>query len=489
MHNLIPIMFASLKKYFLSKSPKQWVFWLAWALVIKGVMFLFLIQRGNNMGMVGYWGNSAGDALSYLSPIDNLIHHGNYDPDFRMPGYGWFYFIPALFLSKVAAANFLIIEQWICASIALCFFARLSEILFASRRFFYIGFFAFAVSTYANSFDATLLTESFAVSFAIFMLYAFARLLQSGRAKYALYSGIFATILIFLKPVYPPVLAFLLLLIAIKAMKKKLPWKAAVYIILPFVLVDGAWIARNYKVHQRFVPLNQGILYAAAEHSYMKNLFYFMEAWGGRITYWEPRSEIRWFFHRPIGDDTSVPARCPFPSYIYTSAFNADSMKDIQVQTDSVDNFSLPQDVRTAADMRVRARLEVYGNSIKREKPWLYYGYAPVKLVWAFLAHNGRTDPMGPTHTLKDAWVNGVKWFYTINYLFFLVVGMIGIWLQRRQFFKSTLHLAVLSLLAFTILIYPVVFRYTEARYLFPAYPVLVLYVGYAISRLIKPKS
>ena len=157
---------------FFLKNPSNWKFWLILAFILKGLLFVFCIFKEYHASKIGIWWGTTGDSNTYLLPIENLIDHGKYYLDYRMPGYGIFY-LPLYFLfSKVVAINILLALQLIVASISTYVLALIARKIFKTDAVFYITFYLYGLSIYANMFDETILTESFTTSFFIIISFS-----------------------------------------------------------------------------------------------------------------------------------------------------------------------------------------------------------------------------------------------------------------------------------------------------------------------------
>ena len=63
--------------------------------------------------------------------------------------------------------------------------------------------------------------------------------------------------------------------------------------MVPFLLADGVWIARNWRTHHAFRPLAPR--FAPYYTELDVSLFRFLQSWGGSVVHWNPKAEIIWF--------------------------------------------------------------------------------------------------------------------------------------------------------------------------------------------------
>ena len=199
------------------------------------------------------------------------------------PGYGVIYLFFRQFFSYTGSYNCIVILQLIVASLSVYCMAMLTMLLLKSDLAFHLCFYIFLISTYSNYYDICLMTESLSSSFLVFGAWFFSRYFFSKKVKHLFFSGFFLTWLVFLRPAFAPVIiifGFILFLCAIK--NKELIFKPIAFLVLPFLVFEGAWVSRNYSVHNKFIPLFNGIYYPYIDTSYMKPMFIFVQSWGGK---------------------------------------------------------------------------------------------------------------------------------------------------------------------------------------------------------------
>ena len=111
----MPLPLKTIFYNYLPKYTNKW-FWLGLAFVIKLSLFIYFLHQADksifefNTKVIA---QSTGDTFSYLTPIDNLLQSGNYDPDYRMPGYGVVYLLFRIFFNQMLG-----VESFDCYAIA-----------------------------------------------------------------------------------------------------------------------------------------------------------------------------------------------------------------------------------------------------------------------------------------------------------------------------------------------------------------------------------
>ena len=468
-------------------QPSNWKFWLGLALIVKTAFFIYLLKDKStiNEHYLETFALDGGDSISYIEPIENLLANGEYFDDHRMPGYGWLYFLLRLFMPLSLALNATVILQLILSSLSVYVLALCSIRLFKHNYYFYTTFILYCISTYVSLFETSLLTESFCTSALIF---SFFFVLNEHKNKYFIFlSGLFLTWSFFLKPVLVPLIilfaAYVLLNISSPFKLTKLNWKKMLFFLIPFLLIDGSWIIRNYNKYERIIPLTKSIYYEGYNEGFELELFKFMQAFGGSIVHWNPGSEITFF--KPAPSHIKRKIEVTFPENIYTSKFNYDSLLTLQKQTQKFQNNATSIEQKEILLNQIRSRLDTYTLSIKQERPFLYYVSSRFKIMKTFFLHSGTYNLFSkPSFELTKIEFL-VKIFYSLLYLFVIVFGILG---SFRMIIRKKINLTFL-LISFTALyislVFPIMLKLDEFRYLVPGYPFLLLSSIYMLHKTI----
>ncbi|MDP2921175.1 MAG: hypothetical protein Q8O12_02220 [Candidatus Omnitrophota bacterium] len=489
------------KKIFL-QSPLRCGYWITFAVIVKGLFFLFLIsERATSVGR-GLFYAIAGDTGYYINPIENLLKAGIYDPDFRMPGYGAIYFLFRVIFSKEISLNLLVFAQLFLSALSVYILALIVKEIFNSTKWFYISFYAYLVSTYVSIFDIFILTESFIISSLIFSVFYLVKAINKLNYTALFLSGIFLAWCVFLRPVCLPLFGFFIFLLTViwKREHKYNYYKIAkgVFIfLLPFLLIESVWIARNYKVHRAIIPMQTHLMYPdQINDKVFMSLFLFVQSWGGDFSWWDPKAEINWFEYIDNREDLKRQIKnVDFPKYIYTSKFDNKDLLAIKEYIALLKDKSLPKDKRDEYAQIVANSVNEYTHSIKKEKPYVYYVYAPLRLFVKFLFHSGTYNLFNRTYAKLNVIELMFKVLMSLIYIFVVIGGSIGILILffRNYVINKKLLIPVLSL--YFITIFPFVFRYCEYRYFAIGYPFMLicaLYFCLAVcgaKRLIRHKQ
>jgi hypothetical protein len=483
------------KKIFASSN---WPLWVGIALFLKGIQFFTTIFGPHYSDIPGTWAVFGGDAISYLQPIENLIQHGAYTPDDRMPGYGVVYLFFRLFFDKPWAVNCVVVAQYLLDAITVYVLALTALTLFKSRFVFYGVFLVALVSFNASVYSSLFLTESFSVSATILMLYYLVKHQVAPKPKYLILAGIFFTWLIFLRPVYLPIGALVVGVWGIQWLLKQRSFtqffKISLLFLLPFMVVDSIWMVRNYPIHKRFVPLAPVFWYASSYESGMVNMLAFFQSFGGGFI--APASKLNWFGVSRILMQTGVYLAGPadptitLPDDIYTSKFSKDSL--LMLRQDLSLAWSATADSLTKSRYRavVRNKFATYTQSIKDEKPFLYYVKAPLRYIVLFFDYENFWYSGGLFEAANTAPKASGKLIYYLKYatkllcaaLYYVVLGLglIGLLLiLRSKSWRMDYFVALAA--GYSIVIFPVVLRMPEPRYFLPAYPLMILCSVFAV--------
>lgn len=474
-----------LKKTFL-KNPNSPAFWLMLGLIFKGALFLGVILDHPYHDIPGIFGATMGDDSSYINPIDNLLHHGTYSPDFRMPGYGIVYLLFRLFWTQAGACNALVIIQIILASASVYYLALTAKNIFKKDGIFYLTFYLFLVCSFSNFYDAYIGSESLCTSILIFAIYLFTKYTQQQKSKYLFFTGALATWAMFIRPVFGGVVILCsLVIIYQKGAGFVTKIKYILLFLILFLICEGAWIYRNFETHKKWVPFNSTgtPFYPYAVNGYQQSLFEFVQSWGGVSSFIQKPSDLDWF-------DYYYPNMPPIlrydslPDNIYTSAYNKDSLVMLKRMIIALRNPTIDTAMASVYQHKLKTKLKTYRLSFQKEKPFTYYIKAPLKML-GILLYGPETRiylERGKSVPFLGKLIVG---FNNFIYLILTLSGIIGLIKLIPYGLKQRSFLLIIPLVPlYTILVHSFIFRLQFNRYLMPAYPFLIIcsaYITYTI--------
>jgi hypothetical protein len=418
----------------------------------------------------GVWGICYDE--TYFDCINNFIKMGSYTPDERMPGLGVIYLPLALLFSKVTALNIFIILQVFLSAVSAYVLALTARLLFKKDFFFYATFYLYLTSAFtaiSNNYPGS---ESFATSMLIFAVYYYVLALGNNKNFNFILSGIFLTWAIFIRPALFPLLLVFAALITIHLIKNKgkvLP--ALLFFLLPICIVEGAWITRNYIRYHKIIPTLNSIYLSNCKDSYRFQIWQFEKAWGKED--WG----IDWLTEKNTSDIKKEKA--PFPSYIYTSKYNEDSLKALKIFLNkSIIRYQTQKDFGMVyVDTMSKENLQILKvkcntliESLKTERPFSYY----VISRWAIIKHSFKLDMFGnfqqPLLGMVCAWL----------YYFTIFMGFIGIILMAAYCISFS-YMALIPLIPlYSVFIHSIVLRLSQSRYFVPSYPYTLICAVYA---------
>ncbi len=485
LYNARILITEKLRTLFL-KDPSKPLFWIVLGVLIKGLPFFFLLHNRPPSDMPGVWAATSPDTLSYMDPIENLLKDGSYFPDYRMPGYGVIYLFFRVLFSPDYSCNMLLVLQFILAGVSVYYLALTARAIFKNDKIFYISFYLFLFSTYSNFYDGWLLTESLCSSAMIFSAWFFVKYFQSGRVRNLLISGILLTWIIFLRPVFLPLIflfAFILLFTRktsiIPSGGKRL---ALVFFVLPFLLCESVWIVRNYYKHQKIILLTSSELAPRAANFYEISLNDFIRSWGGSADYTDNNSPLLWFGFHIEGMPNPKDFKGSLPDYIYTSRFNEDSLVRIKNKVIALNDSILSPEERHSYQNMVEEKLGRYATSIKEEKPFLYYVKAPFFYCLPRFLVGPEVKLYMKRFQITGAIGSVTQSIFTFYYCVVLVLGITGICMLVFQgVLRNPLVLIIACIPIYTILVHAIILRVTSNRFLMPAWAFLLVCAAYTI--------
>ncbi|MDD3877886.1 MAG: hypothetical protein PHT69_14790 [Bacteroidales bacterium] len=488
------------KIYHRLPQPDNWKFWVLIAFIVKSLFviyfFSFVYSYDDNFSGFNWEGSIAkagGDAPSYFEPIENLINNGQYLDDYRMPGYGWIYYLLRWVFSKTISFNIIIIIQLIFSAISVYLLGKIAHIVFEIKKSFYITYFLYLTSTYVSIFDYVLMTESLTVSTIIISLYLFFCHIRSKSFIHLFFSGLFITWAIFLRPIVAPILLLYLIFLIYFFVKEGLLKKLSVIFIFlcSFIIIDGFWIARNYRIYQKLIPLQKDRDFKSVVNGYGIHMRDFIRSFGGNAEFWLPNSESLYFtpesdyFIKAYEEDTLLSL---IPHYIYTKDFNIDSLNRIREQIVKIYDPKTKASEVKDTENEIIVKFDNYQNSIKKEKPFLYYVFSRlISLKRIFINTDYNFGFIGYYFSPKHSVLFTIfSKFYIFFYYIVMIFGIIGFFMliTNKNSYKNKKILLFIFLFFYFNTCYSLIFKENQSRYLTTAYPFLILSCQYFFFKL-----
>ncbi|MBK7555989.1 MAG: hypothetical protein IPI55_15720 [Flavobacteriales bacterium] len=471
-------------------DPLRWPFWkhMLWllpGLFLKALIFLYFVHDSAGGELVGRWAGHTSDTWEYVDPVESLIAEGVLEPDHRMPGYTPLLLLLRQFLSAGASADAITLLQWFFACLATYGLALVVLMLGASWRWFLVTYFLLIWALFPARLELAVMTDSFCTSAIGLHVVLMLIHIKSGRKWCLPAAGLFLTWAIFLRPIYalliPLDFGVLLLLSAV-------PWRdrlfRALLFALPWLVIDGAWVIRNYSVHHAFRPLTNGTYNAGYSASSYCALMQFVQAYGGNYNFWDPTSDMRWFGmreRRAPGQPPLVDAFRELPTYVYASDYNRDSLllvRDVMTRLSDTTISKREEDSLTARAWKLTTRFRM---SFVRDHPFQFHVSSKFRLLGHMVIHSGSSVIFSRPMAQLSWWEKGLKLCQSALYWFAILFGPLGAaWLLLRE--RRDLSMVLLSCtVLYGLLIHPMVMRLCEMRYLVPTFPLTIVVAVIAI--------
>lgn len=440
---------------------RSWCLFLV-ALLSRALILIWQVWQHQGDWSLPWYALSA-DSEGYLAPIDSLLRGEEYAPDYRMPGYGMVYLMLRVMLPQEAALHGMVALQVIAGAATTVISAGIAYRLSRSESVFRLCYLLQLGSTFVAFFDRYLLTETFAAFASALGIHLY---LRQGKSQgwLVLASGAAFTWLVFLKPVFITALPILAVALAFDGHGSD--WRSRLMNLCiwaaPVSFAVCLWTARNAMVHHTFQPLVPA-LSPDLEKDVHAPLIKLMRATGGSYVWWDERAEIRWF----LGRGSSGERACPLPWYASTRGCPIDSLNriaDLVRERERSGTMQPKQHVLAA----ISSACERCIRSMKEERPWQYHIVVPARLLRQFILHSGTSWLLGrPWNALRPA-EKALKiassGLYLLGIPCALLISPIA-FLRLRGRFRAFVLLFLAS-----VLVFPLIVRATEYRYLTTAY-------------------
>ena len=445
------------------------------------LLLVVFVRAGHPAGGPGaaatfaVWG---GDTFSYLDPVENLLRHGTYAQDLarpdtyagRLPGYGLVYGMLRLLLAPGAAADVLVLLQVVLGLLALYCLARLAQRATQNPQAFHWTALLFALNAYTPAFDVRILTESFATSALIIGLYTLVKGREREAAGLFLGAGGWLGWAVFLRPFLAPLLV-LLALSTVFALSKRGSWRRAVgrgaLLLLPFLVADGAWLARNWPWYHRLVPLQSNSWAGYRTAPALTEASQFAGIIGDEPTWWEPTNDLAWLYQ------PGPARRNPFidqPRKLAPPPDTADSRNKVRLLLGMAQDSTRPAPQRQWAARRAGQALTRYAAAYQRRRPWQARVVVPLALAYRLtLAHPADYLYRQPYAELSRA-QQLLKIGVHLEYLALVGLGLLGLVCSGwpRSWAAGLVKLVPLYLLVLLCgILHQVEFRYFAVAYPF----------------------
>lgn len=476
---------------------RHWYLFILVALLVKGLYIAIQVQELPHGEVPGMLSAAAGDTRGYLEPVESLLAGGNYEPDYRMPGVGAVYWVFRHFLDVGASRDAQVVLQWLLSALNVYLLALMALRISGSPKLALVVYFAFLFSANSSWFDSTIASDSLAVSTLIVHSYLLQRAFDTGERWALLLSGFMLTWFIFLRPVGAALLLPALLLVFLFA-KPVRSWSRVLLFLVPFLVLDGAWTLRNWRVNGEFNPLtNQGLLPEEFTAEVRGHVMHFVQGYGGNYIWWAPGSDIRWYGVWKGGghlDDEGRKAKVP-PAYALVPGYTMDSLVQLSHRIRNVEAGMLSPTDSLAEVEAINGTVDRYAALYRERAPFHYHVLSRLLMVRNVMWQHGAEGIILRPFGSLPWWLQAFKVLQVACYIFAFTFGTVAtirlLWRWRSA--PSVLHLWVPFIAVYLVLVYPVALRMCEWRYMAHPFPYAlmlgILLVGDLIQQRRKARS
>jgi|LakMenEpi03Aug12_release.lakeMendotaPanAssembly.Ray.scaffolds.fasta_scaffold00072_33 hypothetical protein len=460
------------------------------ALGIKILMYCFLylgLVKENNPYLVGL-NYAYKDFGSYIGPPANLVNDGTYYEynekgklyAYKTPGtlplYGPMYY----FFGEYKAQNLLILTQILLEGIAAYLLIIIADFLFKNKRINWMVLILNGISAYVSYYTIQTTSECLTTSFLIFTIYFLIRFYQNYSLKDLFWCGFFAAWAYFMRPV--SILIFLPIIIVVYSTVKRRGFnfvnfiKACLIVSVTFMVSETAWIYRNYKLLGEFVPVDQSQKQFGSPS--MQAMFKLITSWGGNNQAWIEKGEAHWFFQYPYNETVTqneMIFHC-FPKHVLET-IPADSLNEIKSNFLVINGKKLDS-ISTPISNKIISKCNYFTAKYKSEHLFRYHFSSRLRVLALFLFPK---QTFNLTYHQPDMLSKLIRLFFLVHYYFILLIFIIGLVFLRPNFISRNLLLFILSV----IILYSVVMRLSENRYLVTVFPIITMFSCYTINQLL----
>lgn len=451
--------------------PGRWRPWLLAALAMKLSYFAISLQQPD-AAYPGSFARCNAECPSYTWPMDSLVESGAYAPDFRMPGYAVHYLPLRLILPKPMAMNAVVVAQMMLDVLATVALAMGAYLLTGSRAVHLIIFLLYGLAPTVSGFSIFAMSESPCASAMALSFYAGARYERSGDPRLLLLASALMTWAYFLRPVAAVFLMMggLALVPLMLRQGRRSAWHLVVA-AAPVVLAQGAWTYRNAQKTGRLFLFTRST-YHEMYNSTTLAMWRFVGTFDDKTAYYGFYCADYAAPWRIKGD----PER-EFPDWIFTEAFNADSLQELRKLCPLLLADTVAAAERDRIDAQLAERFTRYADSIREEHPWRVRIVTPARRVaQQLIGSSGVLHLFRATFSSLAPWEKAVKLGGALVYKLALLGALFFIpWAFYRRTWPGIL-LAVA--MAYALVIHAGIMGFGDVRYLYVFYPLMCLCAG-----------
>ncbi len=393
--------------------------------------------------IVGYIFLNSGDINEYLSPIDNLVEHGNYaisesEPPYagRLPGFVFPYILFRCFVAQTPAIFCLGIFILLFSVYASVKLFQLISSFANSSKLAWLGVVCIQLIPYYWHWDWSIHPNSVAAScliLAIFHMHAFMR---AGSKKHLFITGSFIMWMFMLRGVtiliIPSVVIFLIYYLYTNGNTISRSTALVFIFLAPLMIVEFFWVGRNFISLHKFIPLQTYFIpggnNSRTEYAYGNNTKYSMmkvremiSCWGGDNFWYFKGTDMGWF----VSEHIKVPAEQQFKKVVFVGDITPVKLQGLKQDIIYSLKQGLTQSQHDSIEAKIETSSQAYSSEFMKHNSSYYYFVAPFNRVKNFLFKNTTQDWPGLSFGQSGLLNKGIKGLSLAGY--FITLLLFGI--------------------------------------------------------------
>lgn len=497
-------------------NPLNWKWWLIFCLVVKLVqayLFLPALKFTEDQYYV-----KSGDSPYYIDLAQKIASGDDYyllrrqifsemnrdiawdaNPDgrevkeyaSRMPGYPLFLATFMLVAEQDMALNIVVLLQFLMSVVAIYLLARLMLILTKNKYAFYATLLLALASAHLAKYSFYIMAEAASISLLIGSLYFMAWVVEKRKFSPAIFLtvGILATIAILMRPFFLPFIGLMVLYLIYLCYKEKKGWLAMGLFLLPMAITETAWVARNFAVTGKFIPLESSTNFYADGNKVLDQWYQFTVATGGNKIFWEQNSMGSWMLPDEFCMQMGIVPTPDgvLPNWVLNDTERLNQLKQVKKDYLIMIDREVSLEERLSLQEKSIATIKNIREDYKEAFPIRYYLISKLEILWKFMyepidmPYKSMKFPFNAGYAFLGSAVNTfINLFGAIS-----ILGIVLVNLRRPKELSPVLWLAMF-IAVFILLLFPFVYGLHEHRHLTYAYPFLLFSTVYFLVELSK---
>lgn len=437
------------------------------------------------------------DNSFYLPQIKNLMtgHGFTLDPHNtqlkvrRTPVYPIFYGAHYVCFGEERSFHFIRYTQLFLFSISVVLLC-ISVFNFTSNKHWAVtSALLYGLSPFTVIYCYYTLTESISPFFVVLSAYTFSLFIKKHNTISLVLFGIAMGLSVLTRPVLGIILisVFATILLANFSTKKKVflnKCKALAIIMISFMITLAPWTIRNYKVSGgEFIPLEKfygaPMAYGQGHQSFMN----WVSCWDNPANYSLVMFSNSLIENSKKNENNDSLIIENFINIIPSYAYSGYSENEVRVALETLSGHYKSQIRSTTAlkitDEQSAALFDDLIKKFKSESPVTYYILTPVRLLKSIIFQSSSYvyASLNPADGILSLWQKTIKGIMLIlNVTLYASVSVLLLFSNNKK-----LKWFLVTIFIFNFLLFMFVFRYMEARYAIPFYPLLYIALGYVI--------